>query len=99
MKTEKHPAEIALEKLRDFPEIDDARMAGMEVRRPQSFRQYARPIIDAYFAPLGEKICREPATLDNAAPEQLREWAEQDAKHRHDGTGAYAGAAQTNASL
>lgn len=60
MTIEKHPAEIALALLRDFPEIDEARMRAEGSNRPQQFRQYARPIIDAYFAPLGEKLCRPP---------------------------------------
>ncbi|MCY0910889.1 MULTISPECIES: hypothetical protein [unclassified Massilia] len=58
MNNEKHPAEVALELLRDFPEIDEARMAAEGIDRPQQFRKYARPIIDAYFAPLGQKVCR-----------------------------------------
>jgi hypothetical protein len=59
MSIEKHPAEIALALLRDFPEIDEARMAAEGSDRPQQFRKYARPIIDAYFAPLGQKLCRQ----------------------------------------
>lgn len=63
MKNEKHPAEIALALLRDFPEIDEARMAAEGSSRPQDFRKFARPIIDAYFGPLGEKVCRAPAVM------------------------------------
>jgi len=59
----KHPAEVALELLRDFPEIDEARMAEKGSSRPQQFRQYARPIIDAYFGPRGEKLCRAPKSV------------------------------------
>lgn len=55
MSIEKHPAEIALALLRDYPEICEA-----EGKHAIQFRQYARPIIDAYFAPLGEKLCRPP---------------------------------------
>ncbi|MES2262153.1 MAG: hypothetical protein V4724_26835 [Pseudomonadota bacterium] len=58
MTIEKHPAVVALEKLRDYPEICEAL-----AKHPHQFRQYARPIIDAYFAPLGEKLCRPPCRL------------------------------------
>jgi hypothetical protein len=85
MNTEKHPAVIALEKLRDYPEICEA-----EGKSPHQFRQYARPIIDAYFAPLGEKLCRKPVTLETATSEQLRQWEEQAAIHKANGTGIFA---------
>lgn len=70
MKNEKHPAEIALALLRDFPEIDEARMAAEGTNRPQDFRKFARPIINAYFAPLGEKVCRAPVET-RAVPRAL----------------------------
>ncbi|MDN2710648.1 hypothetical protein O0880_14580 [Janthinobacterium sp. SUN118] len=84
MANEKHPAEIALALLRDYPEHCDA----LGIPSVQ-FRQYARPIIDAYFASLGEKLCRKPVTMVDATPEQLREWETRAAKHERDGTGAY----------
>lgn len=63
--TEKHPAEVALELLRDFPEIDEARMRVEGSSKPQSFRKYARSIIDAYFTEHGGKLCRAPQVFES----------------------------------
>jgi len=70
MTAEKHPAEVALAKLRDFPEYCEAHevttvriINGVERQcrtAPIDFRKYARPIIDEYFAAVGGKLCRQP---------------------------------------
>jgi hypothetical protein len=72
MTVEKHPAEIALAQLRDFPEILEAQWAAEGRRWHVDFRQYSRPIIDEYFAAIGGKLCQPPNLPPTA--EESREW-------------------------